>query len=134
MKFRLVKSTLTVVTLLLFASLSVAANNKPETPSAAITKVSATSVKPKDVAAAKIKLIDINSANKEELKKLPGISEAEAAKIIAGRPYGSKAQLVTRNIIERATYEGLKRQVIAKPPFKDAAKNAAVYEKPKSSK
>ena len=131
MKLSLAKSALTVITLVLSAGLSVAANNKPETTGAATAKVSA---KPTNVAAAKIKLIDINSAKKEELKKLPGISEAQAETIIAGRPYGSKAQLVTRNIIDTAVYLNLKDKVIAKQPYKDAAKNAALYEKPKASK
>lgn len=76
---------------------------------------------------AKIKLVDINGATSEELKKLPGISGAEAAQIIAGRPYGSKAHLVTRNIVSREIYEGLKKQVIARQPNQDAGKNAALY-------
>lgn len=82
--------------------------------------------------AAKIKLTDINGAAAEELKKLPGITDAEAKKIIAGRPYGSKAHLVTRNIIASDVYEGLKKLVIAKQPNKDAADNAALYA-PKSA-
>lgn len=90
---------------------------------------SKTEVKPK--ASAKVKLVDINTASSAELKKLPGISDTEAAKIIAGRPYGSKAWLVTNNIIDAAVYEGLKQQVIAKQPGKDAAKNAALYSKKK---
>lgn len=77
--------------------------------------------------AAKIKLVDINGATSEELKKLPGIGDAEAAKIIAGRPYGSKAHLVSRNIIAGDIYEGLKKQLIAKQPNKDAGKNAELY-------
>ena len=131
MKFSLVKSALTVITLVLSAGLAVAANNMPETMGASKAKDGATSAKPQDVATAKIKLIDINSAKKEELKKLPGISDAEAVKIIAGRPYGSKAWLVSRKIIDAAVYEGLKQQVIAKQPNKDAAKNAELYIKKK---
>ncbi|MFA7269730.1 MAG: helix-hairpin-helix domain-containing protein [Sterolibacterium sp.] len=82
--------------------------------------------------AAKIKLTDINGASAEDLKKLPGITDAEAKKIIAGRPYGSKAHLVTRNIIAGEVYEGIKKLVIAKQPNKDAADNAALYA-PKSA-
>ena len=84
--------------------------------------------------AAKIKLVDINGASAEELKKLPGISDADAAKIIAGRPYASKAHLVTRNIINSGTYESLKKQLIAKQPNKDAADNAALYAPKKEPK
>ena len=60
------------------------------------------------------KLVDINSASKAELKTLPGIGDAEADKIIVGRPYGSKAWLVTHGIISRDAYEGLKTLVIAR--------------------
>jgi DNA uptake protein ComE-like DNA-binding protein len=60
-------------------------------------------------------LVDINRAGKADLKKLPGIDDAAADKIIAGRPYRSKADLVTRNIIAPGIYEELKRNVIAKP-------------------
>lgn len=69
---------------------------------------------PKAKAAGKVKLIDINSASKAELKTLPGIRDAEADKIVAGRPYGSKAFLVTRNIIPAGIYEQIKRQIIAR--------------------
>ena len=84
--------------------------------------------------AAKIKLTDINGAAADDLKKLPGITDAEAKKIIAGRPYGSKAHLVSRNIIPSDVYEGLKKLVIAKQPNKDAADNAALYAPKKEAK
>jgi DNA uptake protein ComE-like DNA-binding protein len=67
-------------------------------------------------APAETKLVDINSATLAELKTLPGVQDAEAAKIVAGRPYGSKAQLETRKILDSAAYEGLKQQVIARQP------------------
>ncbi len=81
--------------------------------------------------AANIKLVDINNATREELKKLPEIGDVEADKIIAGRPYGSKANLVTKNVIDRAIYENLKKRVVAKQPYKNGAKNAALYNKKK---
>ena len=59
------------------------------------------------------KPVDINHASKSELKTLPGVGDVEAARIIAGRPYGSKAYLVTKGIILRGLYEGVKNQVIA---------------------
>lgn len=65
-------------------------------------------------AAARIKLVNINGASRKELMKLPGISQADADKIIVGRPYGSKAWLVTRNIIPSEVYEGIKKQIVAK--------------------
>lgn len=117
------------------ANLSFAADKvqDPAEEGAAVRKVKEPSRKPnakleaKKKEAAKIKLVDINGASSDELKTLPGISDAEAAKIIAGRPYASKAHLVTRNIISSGAYEGLKKQVIAKQPNKNAADNAALY-------
>jgi DNA uptake protein ComE-like DNA-binding protein len=70
--------------------------------------------KPAKPAAKKIKLVDINSASKTELKTLPGVGDKEADKIIAGRPYGSKAFLVTRNIIPAGLYDAIKANIIAK--------------------
>jgi DNA uptake protein ComE-like DNA-binding protein len=67
-------------------------------------------------AAAKVKLVNINGASKDELKTLPGIDDALAAKIIAGRPYGSKAHLVTRKVIDAGQYESVRGLVIALQP------------------
>ncbi|MCK9387716.1 MAG: helix-hairpin-helix domain-containing protein [Sulfuritalea sp.] len=82
-------------------------------------------------AAAKIKRVDINNATAEQLQKLPGVSKTDADKIIAGRPYGSKAWLVTRNILPAETYEAVKGLVVAKQPFDDGNKNAEIYLKMK---
>ena len=71
----------------------------------------------------KLKLVDINSAKKAELKKLHGIGDAEADKIIAGRPYGSKAWLVSDNVLSQDAYLGIAGSIEAKQPFKDGAKN-----------
>jgi len=58
--------------------------------------------------------MDINSASKAQLKKIPGINDAVADKIIAGRPYLSKANLVTRNILSGAHYAQIKDLIIAR--------------------
>jgi hypothetical protein len=58
--------------------------------------------------------VDINSAPKHELMTLPGIGDADAQKIIDGRPYRAKNQLVQKNIIPPATYDKIVDSIIAK--------------------
>lgn len=58
--------------------------------------------------------VDINSASKAQLKKLPGIGDAEADRLIAGRPYLSKAHLQTRNIVSPMQYQALRELVVAR--------------------
>ena len=69
--------------------------------------------KPKISAPPKEKPININAATKEELKKLPGGSDEEAAKIIAGRPYKSKSFLVENKIIPMGRYIEIRKLIVA---------------------
>jgi competence protein ComEA len=59
------------------------------------------------------KKIDINSASKEDLAALPVIGDATAQKIIDGRPYKSKHDLVTKNILSQDQYDKVKDQLVA---------------------
>lgn len=129
MKYRQLSVVLTAAALLLAASMSYADDNKADETAAASgkariskksTDASKGAIAAKRQAVAKVALVDINSAKKDELKKLPGISDADADKIIAGRPYGSKAWLVSHKILTDAAYEPVKGLVIAKQPKNDA--------------
>ena len=64
--------------------------------------------------APKAELLDINSATSDQLDALPGIGKAYSAKIIAGRPYKGKDDLVNKDIIPQKTYDGIKDKIIAK--------------------
>ena len=66
--------------------------------------------------AASKELLDINTATPDQLKALPGIGDAYIKRIIDGRPYTAKNQLVTRGVIPQAAYEKVKDQIIAHRP------------------
>ncbi|NTV50794.1 MAG: helix-hairpin-helix domain-containing protein [Geobacteraceae bacterium] len=134
---KVTKTVLVVVSLLLSVNLGFAAEvKKPLTDLTGVAKSSADGVKAEskssvtDVkenakgktadakAAVKAKLVDINTATETELKAIPGVGDAYAAKIIAGRPYANKTQLKSRKVLPTNIYEQVKDTIIAKQPKK----------------
>lgn len=92
-------------------------------PAIAATKAATPAVAASAPQAATPQPVDINSAPKSELMKLPGVGAAEAQKIMAGRPFLSKARLVTDNILPMATYEALKGRIVAVQKAQPAVKS-----------
>ena len=87
------------------------------TPLFSVAQASKPAQTPKPAAATAAPL-DINTATPDQLKAFPGIGDAYSKRIIDGRPYTAKNQLVTRGILPAATYNKIKDQIIASHPKK----------------
>ncbi len=91
------------------AASALAAGPLPVAASAAASRAG------KAVVAAPGPLVDINRASRAQLKALPGIGDAYADRIIAGRPYLTKADLVTNKALPAGVYLSIKGRIIARP-------------------
>ncbi len=60
------------------------------------------------------KQLDLNTATRDQLLSLPGVTAAEADRLIAGRPYSEAGDLVTRRIMPKTEYDKIADRVTAK--------------------
>jgi competence protein ComEA len=103
-------------TLLLILAVAFMTASAPAQTVAGAAKDAKSAVKKKaaDAVGTTDTLVDINSASAADLKALPGIGDKYSAKIVAGRPYANKTQLVSKDIIPQATYDKIQDKIIAK--------------------
>ena len=99
-----------VLSLLLAAASPAFAQDKPAaTPE---TKTETTTAKK----GKRAELLDINTASNDQLKALPGITDDQVKKIVAGRPYTGKDQLLKQNIVDKDEYAKIRPLIHAKQP------------------
>jgi len=107
------RSQLTACLLALLALAPAGGRSLAAPPAVSTTASAAASAEAKSE---KTELIDINSAGKATLAKLPGVGDGIADKIIAGRPWKSKYDLVMKKVVTRSVYDKFSKYVVARQP------------------
>ena len=96
-------------------------------PAVTATPKAPTSDARRTAAVPKTDTVDINSATAAELKMLPGVSDSDASKIIQGRPYSDKSQLVSKKVVSEPTYEKIKDHVVARQTKGSSGNKRAIW-------
>jgi len=113
---------LSVLAILLFCGLAACTQNQnpQELKEQTARATAALKVDAKAVAAgvregwSRDKPLNVNTATKEQLITLPGVTGVEADRVIAGRPYDDPGQLVTRHILPKSKYDRIADRLVAK--------------------
>jgi competence protein ComEA len=72
---------------------------------------------------AKADRLDVNTASLDQLKAIRGLDEAQAKKIVEGRPYKRRGELLSRKIVTQETYDKIKDRVSTRAPGTKAQTN-----------
>ena len=114
------KLLLLLSALVLATSLSLAQNDQTGTSTSSNQSTTTTTTKKarksstaSDTSSKTSGKLDLNTATKDQLMSLPGITDADAQKIMDGRPYRAKNQLLSKGIISKDEYAKIKGQIVA---------------------